>query len=312
MSALHLNRTGSNLLRTWKLLTGICEIFWLTTMDDFDTFVIPNTVFGISAAVLEPRVAQKEWTQYPFRLVLVISFNWSNLLIFDLANQRLPAFVEEDKVNKPWRPIPANRMSMKQARLCLLVCLPLVWALNVAMGTSQEANMIFGGTWLYNDLGGGDSNWLFRNLLIACAFAVYNTGSLKTAAGVNELSSLQKKWIGLISCIIFTTMHIQDLKDQPGDRKRDRQTAPLVLGDGVARWTIAISVVVWNLVCRRFWRTSMAITAPSLLLGLWIAARLLRRRQPNEDRTTWKLWCGWTAVLYLMPLLQKLEQDFLV
>lgn len=41
-------------------------------------------------------------------------------------------------------------------------------------------------------------------------------------------------------------MHSQDMKDQDGDRSRGRRTAPIVLGDVVARSTIAISF--WSVV----------------------------------------------------------------
>ena len=54
------------------------------------------------------------------------------------------------------------------------------------------------------------------------------------------------QWLVIISCVISTTMHVQDLKDEAGDRARARRSAPIVLGDAVARWTIAIPVLFWS------------------------------------------------------------------
>jgi hypothetical protein len=80
-------------------------LIWEFNESDFPTFVIPNTAFGILGALAGSRLADGPapglWA-VAVRLPLVIAFNWYNLLIFDLANQRLPESVKEDEINKPW------------------------------------------------------------------------------------------------------------------------------------------------------------------------------------------------------------------
>lgn len=65
--------------------------------------------------------------------------------------------------------------------LCLI---PLVVALNhFLLGVGVESLVIMALTWMYNDLRGGDEGYVVRNAIIAAAFGVYNTGSVKVALG---------------------------------------------------------------------------------------------------------------------------------
>ena len=235
---------------------------WLFTRDDFDTFVLPNTVFGVSATLsgrlLESCPPHPQIYTILQRLPFVLFFNWSNLLVFDLANQRLPDSVKEDRINKPWRPLPANRINQRQTRHLMLIAMPLVLVSHSALSVWKETTLLFNLTWIYNDLKGGDEDWLVRNLVIASAFFLYNLGSLKIASGAADraddvLGIAAYGWTAIISAIIFTTMQIQDLKDQDGDRSRGRQTAPLVLGESMVRRTIAIPVLIWSFVCALIW-----------------------------------------------------------
>ena len=286
------------------------QTLWLFTKDDFDTFVLPNTIFGISAALSDRPLAQQLHVYTVLqRIPLVLLFNWSNLLIFDLANQRLPDSIKEDIINKPWRPLPAGKISQRQTRHLILVAMPLVLLFNAMLCVWKETASLFNLTWIYNDLRGGDDNWLVRNLVIALAFFLYNLGSLKVASGASGhaedvLSWAAYAWTAVVSAVILTTMQVQDLKDQEGDRTRGRQTAPLVLGEQVARWTIALPILFWSLACAMFW----GVWTLPIATGLYVACRVLRERGKEEDRRSWKLWSLWTAVLYLLPLMSGISK----
>jgi len=60
----------------------------------------------------------------------VIAWNWLNLVVFDLANQRFPDAVKEDALNKPRGPIPAGYITPKQMRQVLLASIPVVFGIN--------------------------------------------------------------------------------------------------------------------------------------------------------------------------------------
>ncbi|OCL12821.1 hypothetical protein AOQ84DRAFT_226880 [Glonium stellatum] len=287
---------------------------WLFTKDDTPTFVAPNTVFGICGALAGTRLIAHSGstTAVLSRIPHVLLFNWSNLLIFNLANQQLPESCAEDTLNKPWRPVPSGRMTSTQVRKWMLLTIPLVLAINhFALDVGTETALLYTLTWLYNDLRGGDEGWLLRNSIIAAAFGLYNLGSLKIAAAATPapvaaatVTGTGYAWIAIVSAVILTTMHVQDLKDVAGDRARGRRTAPLVMGDGPARWTLALPVPVWTAYCACFWGLGWVLAAPAAGLGGVVAWRCFCVRGTMADRKTWQLWRLWTAVLYMMPLVR--------
>lgn len=234
----------------------------------------------------------------------MIAWNWLNLVVFDLANQRFPDAVKEDALNKPWRPIPAGYITPKQMRQVLLASIPVVFGINrFFLGAWQATSLLFGLTWMYNDLKGGEEDWLLRKVIIGSAFALYNCGSLRVASGADySLHSGGIRWVAIIADVIFSTMHIQDLKDIAGDRARDRKSAPLVLGDGTARWTITVPLLAWSLICPLYLGVGLPIIILPVALGTYIALRTLWMRGPREDRKSWYLWAAWLVCLYVLPL----------
>lgn len=286
---------------------------WLFTESDFATFVLPNTLFGTLGA-LSGRLTINSASIHPDRhqilahLPTIIAFNWLNLLVFDIANQRLPSAVTEDSLNKPWRPLPTNRITPAAAQTLLLVTIPTVLLAGHAIGAGPERSLLMALTWMYNDLGGGERSYWARNIIIATGYALYNAGSLKLAVGQGtSISSTGLSWIALISAVILTTMHVQDLKDQLGDRRRGRRTAPIVLGDATARWTIVAALELWPIVCPIFWRVGMGGFLLSAGLAMLIAIQNLGQRNAKADSLSWKLWAGWMVVLYSLPLFQRLR-----
>ena len=96
---------------------------------------------------------------------------------------------------------------------------------------------------------------------------------------------------------------LHDMENQKGDSMRGRRTAPLVLGDGVARWIIAVAMVFWGAICPVFWRSSRIVVSLSVSTSLLVGLRSLLLRDVNKDKLTFRLWNAWVLLLYLMPLL---------
>jgi 4-hydroxybenzoate polyprenyltransferase len=295
--------SGASIYR-WLHETSIN--LWLITKDDFLTFVVPNTVFGVSGALASSTLIEHSSTQLEVvqRIPLVVFFNWSNVLIFELANQKSPESAKEDALNKPWRAIPSGRLTSGDLRKAMLFLIPAVLAFHhFVMHLGTECALLIIMTWLYNDLGGGE-DWKLRETIIATAFGVYNVGSLKTAAGYFNHTLAMKsagwKWAFIVSCIIFTTMSVQDLKDQEGDRARNRRTVPIAVGDTEARWFIASSILFWSCICFWFWDFKLVGFA-GVALGAIVSWRCIAVRGKRSDYLTWVLWAFWLAVLYIFP-----------
>ena len=287
-------------------MTNALQIFWSLTESDFWTFLIPDTAFGIFGALAGPVLTTDKTTSFSAvltRIPYVLLWNWLNLLIFELANQRSPGAVAEDTLNKPWRPIPAGNVTPAQMRGLLLSAIPIVLAVNFFLGAWQETALLFGLTWMYNDLQGGDDNFILRNLIISVAFGLYNEGSLRVGCGAGHAPhETGFRWILIVSAVIFSTMHIQDLQDTAGDQARNRQTAPLVLGDSLARWTVAVPILAWSVLCPLYLRLGLLAFVLPVMVGTFVAFRTVWMRGPQTDRMSWHIWAFWLISLYVLPL----------
>ncbi|KAE8151234.1 UbiA prenyltransferase family [Aspergillus avenaceus] len=287
-------------------LAELPALIWEFTESDFATFVLPNMGFGLLAALAAPSLTDcgdmlAVWPLLTRGLPRMLVFNWANLLVFDLANQRLPESLQEDALNKPWRPLPKGRISPTATRRLLLGAVPAVFAISSALGVGNESALILVLTWLYNDLRGGDE--LTRDLIIALGYSLFLASSLRIAIdpGVH-FSGCGYRWLAMIGGVVLTTMHIQDLKDQVGDRARGRKTWPLVLGDKVSRWWIAGSVQFWSLACVIFWNLPLWVSMVPIGLGGCVGICVL---QKTGDARAWRLWCAWQVILYALPCLAQ-------
>lgn len=278
------------------------SLIWCFTESNFLTFVLPNTMFGVFSSLAAPNLTDcgqpppitTLYTRWP----LVLLFNWASVIVFDLSNQRHPESLQEDQLNKPWRPIPMDRISPDITRRILLATIPVVFLFNYSLGVASETAYIFNLTWLYNDLGGG--NQITRDPIIAIGYGLYLLSSFRIAVGSGCcISERGYNWILMQSGIVLTTMQVQDLKDQAGDRVRGRATIPLLVGDMLSRWSIAVFVQVWSVVCWYFWRLPLWAYIFPLAVGVWVGVRVL---QGKDDAWAWKCWCIWQVTLYSLPL----------
>lgn len=229
-----------------------------------------------------------------------IVFFWVriNLLFFNISSQSQPGAVLEDSVNKPWRPLPSGRIKQKHVRHYIVGARLAILATGLLMGGSSASFMIQILTFCCNDLCGGE-RWLSRNLLNAGVYLSCLIGAMQSALGVHSLecSTDGFRWLCCIAATICCTMHIQDLYDQEGDRLRDRKTIPLVFGDSIARYTIAIPVLVSSFLAPAFWQLSAAGFLPSMALGVLVATRLVGNQgyTPRSDKSTFCIGtCGWS------------------
>ncbi|PLB46283.1 hypothetical protein P170DRAFT_479197 [Aspergillus steynii IBT 23096] len=280
---------------------------YLFTRNDFKVILYPQTAVGIFQALAGGLLTTNSTPSLGLilaRLPLVAFWNWFNLLVFNLANQRLPSSVVEDSFNKPWRPIAAGRVSPDEARRLLLVLIPLGVLLSYFIGGLHETAAMLVLTWMYNDLAGADENYLARNLLNAAGFICHGSGSTVIAAGYGqyELNRSAYVWLGVIGLIVLTTIHVQDIPDIEGDAARGRLTLPIIHGQRVARISVAVGVVFWSVVCPTIW--GLDVLGYLLLLspaGL-IAYRTMQLRSVSADEVTYQLWCVWLILIYLLPL----------
>ena len=282
---------------------------WLFTLNDLKSIVFPETAFAVFSA-LSGRSLTTNATpclaDILRRLPYIILWNWTNCLLFDVANQRLPQAILEDKFNKPWRPLPSKRLTSDEARRTLLILVPAVFLVSHYLGGLFEAVAMISLTWMYNDLGGADENYVLRNLINACGFVCYSSGATTVAIGFGQhkLNHKAHIWLIIVGAIVFSTLQMQDMADMDGDAARGRRTLPLAHGETTARWSIAVPVMAWSFICPAFWASGVVGYAISIALGSILSVRVLLMSGSMAYRRTWGFWCLWSTTLYLLPLLQ--------
>ena len=170
-------------------------------------------------------------------------------------------------------------------------------------GFKQSITLLFLGFW-YNDCGGADRNCVLRNLINGAGFICYTSGAMEVAYGSTvPLNGPLLRWFAIIGTTVASTVQTQDMYDQAGDSVRHRQTVPLVLGDAMSRWTIAVPVVIWSCVCPWLWGCGYGYIAP-ISLGSMITYRVLAKRSVVEDKMTFRVWNAWMIAVYLLPLIR--------
>lgn len=121
-----------------------------------------------------------------------------------------------------------------------LLSIPLALAISVFVeGGVVQSTLLAIFSSIYNDFKSGDGHWLVRNLLNAAGFTPFASRTLEVALQ-SSLSPKLIPWISLISLIVGTSVHVQDMYDHLGDATAGRRTLPLVIGCGRARWSIAV------------------------------------------------------------------------
>ena len=299
-----------------KSLSYHARSIWLFTFSDLKTIVGPETAFGILSALSGPILTANRSSDIAVilgRIPIVAFWCWINLLPFAIDNQRQPEAIEEDGVNKPWRPMPSGRLSEKQAKWLMWSLYPAAILASMRLGGLKQClTLIFLGWW-YNDLGGADYSFITRNFINACGFLSYASGATEVASrsGLlgNPFNPAAWPWFIIIGAVVFTSVHTQDMYDQAGDGARGRKTVPLVIGDAYARWSIAVAMAVWSVACPTFWQLGPCTHAMSMITAGIVAFRSLTKRSVSADQLTFRIWNLWMVMLYLMPLFRRIKGD---
>ncbi|PYH65783.1 UbiA family prenyltransferase [Aspergillus vadensis CBS 113365] len=313
------SRIPSISLRKW--FTYQCHTIFLFIYSDFKTIVLPSTVFGVVNSLATTSYGLGDETSITLPLLFRRSFSallWVSLVFipFSINNQRTPSAIAEDAVNKPWRPMPQRRISPAQALVLMGFFIFLAQVhiqLRGGIGRRQSLILLALDLW-YNTLSGADKNPIVRNAINALGYTCFLSGALEVSLE-RPLSLFQQsphihaeeshrldQWLFIIACIVFSTVHLQDLYDQKGDFIRGRRTLPLVIGDTLARWIVAVPMLFWGVACPLFWHLTSEIFALSMSLACIVACRVLAMRTEEEDRTTFLFWNCWISIIYMMPL----------
>ncbi|QPP08287.1 UbiA family prenyltransferase [Streptomyces bathyalis] len=216
--------------------------------------------------------------------------------------------VEEDRLNKPFRPLVTGDSTMRGAKRRLAAVHVLFPAVGLLLGVVEWA-LLWQLLFMLHYAWGGHRHWFAKNLLIALGVVSQLASAWEM---VTPITTAAWHWIFTMAAMTFLIIGVQDLRDVEGDRTLDRRTMPIVLGDLPCRIYFAVSFVALLPVTHFVmvapagfhWWTA-AIDAALAGLSLLLAARVLLLRTPAQDHRTQRFVEWWytfvlgTAVVLL-------------
>ncbi|OAX32523.1 hypothetical protein K503DRAFT_870110 [Rhizopogon vinicolor AM-OR11-026] len=266
-----------------------CETAWLFTKSDFKTIVLPVMTF---ASVLSPR-------HDPLALSCSLCWLWLQLFQGNVSNQSYAA--GEDALNKPWRPMPSGRISVKNARALrwalMVFCLGYssLFSINVLMTSALFTVLVI----VHDDLGLG-GHPIGKSLLNVGAYVCFEYGSTLILSG---RSSLDRTSVTALLCsglVILGTIHVQDFEDFSGDRAAGRRTLPIVAPEGSRIYTLCV-LPLTSLVLAYFWSLGYLCSVLFVSMGCGIGFRCFLVRDEAGDKITYRLYNVWLMGAHLLP-----------
>ncbi len=270
-------------------------LFWRVVRYDVPASIFPGMLFAVSAWHFG---SDFELEKLP--AVLVKSFVYFSFYIytFCLANQLVG--VEEDRLNKPDRPLVTGETSITGFKVRLIISLLLFdivgWELGVIEWTLLWQFVI-----VSHNLLGWAQHWFFKSLAMGL-------GTLAMLAPawqlVRPITPLVWNWIILASVAVFALIHLQDHRDIIGDKAVNRRTVPLVFGEVASRLYLGIGFAVTPIAVHFFlmepagtgWQVLVCETILTVL-SLVIAVRVLFLRSIKTDHITYMLYPYWFCCL---------------
>lgn len=261
---------------------------WGFVRYDFSSTVVPATLAMVAAARVDGAVR-------PGTLGLGALYFLLYVYTFAVSNQIIG--VEEDRCNKPDRPLPAGMVALRGAWVRWLLAMLLFPALGAALGVGAWAVLWQVCFCLYN-FGGFARHWATKSLIMGVGLVT----QLAAAWGIiGPVPGIAWQWISGLAVVAFVLCNIQDLRDVAGDRTLRRRTLPIVYG--MRRTCLALAglfAVGLPLLTHAWLFASLplgVVEAACLLvldgLSLVIAARLWLDRRPSALHRTYMLFTYW-------------------
>ncbi|KAI5886105.1 uncharacterized protein SCHCODRAFT_02643238 [Schizophyllum commune H4-8] len=225
-----------------------------------------------------------------------------HLLAFEIMNQ--VTGIEEDKLEKPHRPIPSGRISPSSARAlyaCVVACALLMSARHgITWVTAVYAVAIT----VYNE-GGLARFWYFKSGLASLGYACFISGPAVCFSQGRPLPPQAIIALTQLGLIFFTTGHAQDFRDRDGDSLIGRRTLALILPQAFARWTLSASILAWALALCYYWAPPALFSAVVYGLAGATAVSFLTDYSQEADQRSYDLYNLWLVSCNVLPLFAR-------
>ncbi|KAI6015867.1 UbiA prenyltransferase family-domain-containing protein [Pisolithus microcarpus] len=272
-----------------KIFSDLYTVF-LFTQSDIRLALIPVTLFAVAAAPLSS----------PLRLIDTVLWIWLHSLQCDVANQ-IKA-LDEDRINKPSRPIPAGRITVHDATILRWALVPICLAFSALYGvqlTFVSLLMLLFTAW-YNERD-GDKEPLSKNVLTAIMYGCLEMGgTLVAARDHTQLSLTGQIATGLTVAVFSSTLHAQDFKDADGDRQTGRRTFPIAY-PVISRIAIGLAIPLWSILLALMWELDILSATAFVAYGCFVGTRFMLYRSGLDDKRSCKYYSTWFSLHHLFP-----------
>lgn len=262
---------------------------------DLSASLIPALLFISGAYTVRP-----ERSLWDLAGVIGGGVAYFALYIYTFCVGNQIAGLEEDRINKPDRPLPSGLVSLRGAKARWVIANILFPLIAYVLGGVAITRWALAWQMIaisYNFLG-LHRHWITKNFV----FITLGTLVLMAAAWelVLPLSATAWRWILVISISFGATLHIQDLRDVAGDRHVGRRTFSLAIGDRRARVVLAAGIVALPIITHLFLTGDSWPSVPVVACELGLAtvnfvcaSRVLLLRTSRADHTTYMLHTYW-------------------
>ena len=222
---------SSNKAELWysskmKYLHGLCawelQLFYRFMWRDIPAAVLPGVAFTLVA------VKHHGSTNYVPALLWSLFYFCLYIYTFNLCNQYTG--VEEDRINKPDRPIPSGLVSVEGARFRWYIVTVLYIVAGLAIGNVWSSLLWIFDTIMHNHYGWSE-HWFTKNsVFIPLGTVVQGWAGWSVATGDIWLDQESVVFIGMAVLYACLLVNLQDFRDVEGDRKVGRKTMPVQFG----------------------------------------------------------------------------------
>lgn len=270
------------------------HLCWQFIKGDIAATIIPGLLFMIGAWSNQP----SSFSDLLLGLGQGLLYFLLSVVTFCVSNQIIG--LEEDRLNKPSRPLVTGAISYRGAQYRWVVSMVLLSLCGWWFGVLNWALLWQVCTILHNFVG-FSKHWSTKYLLTGVGLTAELAAAWQL---VTPLTPLAWRWLLVLGSAWILLCPVQDLRDITGDRATGRKTIPIVFGEIVSRVMLSVGFSLLPLVIH------FALMMPagnSWNLMLWdlgqavvsfiIAARIIFYRTPQMDRHTYMLFTYWYCLV---------------
>ncbi|KAK8009258.1 hypothetical protein PG991_011809 [Apiospora marii] len=273
---------------------SIFKTYYLFAVSDIPAVTLPAMAIALGIA------GPCSWQRTLFALLWV----QLHLLPFQLGG------IEEDRMAKPYRPLPSGRITVGQATLLHRVSFLLMWVAAFQANTLACTLVYSIAIMSYNE-GGLSELAVPRNLVGAVGIGCYCWGTTAILDGGKDLQGLRAVAVLIAFGLFATTGHAQDFRDRSADQARGRTSIPLLLSQPVARWSLAAISAAWTVGLVLLWQPPVLATIAYVTLGVSYMTGFLASYDEKDDYYSYCWYGFWLLGSNLLPIFPRLRGELL-